>query len=342
MKEIAEAFLGKTICDAVVTAPTYFDDAQRQATTDVDVIFGFNGARILSESDATAENTEAYGNNTIQRVCNDSGPPSQPNIQINTYIYELFKEDKRSRPISKKIWGRMYQQSQVSYWYTTTKFQCFRPSRPSPVFPATKLDTTEAPAPQSTSTLVNIHTGPSEVKRLKNNSLHIVASATEAENRFLEPLMFGNRSGAAINHLALSEGFEGFAGNNSGNLSPTGVDNGNNIYLLAKRMEFERQMSSPNSYPYWTRQDATSLCSKIRCPRCVTAFKALVFTRDNPSGSLTAGKLLSSSLAHDPQGYQSHQRFGGLPYGQSQGEGIGMENLHVEPSQHQPPHENVH
>ncbi|KAI5389984.1 hypothetical protein KIW84_075341 [Lathyrus oleraceus] len=41
-------------------------------------------------------------------------------------------------------------------------------------------------------------------------------------------------------------------------------------------------------------------------------------------------------------GYQSHQRFGGLPYGQLQGEGIGMENLHVEPSQHQPPHGNVH
>lgn len=65
MKEIAEAFLGKTIRDAVVTAPDYFDDAQRQATTDVNVIVGFNGARILNEPDATAENTEAYGNNTI-------------------------------------------------------------------------------------------------------------------------------------------------------------------------------------------------------------------------------------------------------------------------------------
>ncbi|XP_050875845.1 DEAD-box ATP-dependent RNA helicase 8 [Lathyrus oleraceus] len=103
MKEIAEAFLGKIIRDAVVTAPVYFDDAQRQATTDVDVIVGFNGARILSEPDATAENTEAYVNNTIQRVQNDSGPPSQPNIQINTYIYELFKEDKRSGPISKNF-----------------------------------------------------------------------------------------------------------------------------------------------------------------------------------------------------------------------------------------------
>lgn len=47
-------------------------------------------------------------------------------------------------------------------------------------------------------------------------------------------------------------------------------------------------------------------------------------------------------LSNVLQGYQSHQRFGGLPYGQSQGEGIGMGNLHVEPSQHQPPHGNVH
>ena len=47
-------------------------------------------------------------------------------------------------------------------------------------------------------------------------------------------------------------------------------------------------------------------------------------------------------LSNVLQGYQSHQRFGGLPYGQSQGEGIGMENLHVDPSQHQPPHGNVH
>lgn len=32
MKEIAEAFLGKDIANAVVTVPAYFNDAQRQAT----------------------------------------------------------------------------------------------------------------------------------------------------------------------------------------------------------------------------------------------------------------------------------------------------------------------
>ena len=34
MKETAEAYLGKTITDAVVTVPAYFNDSQRQATKD--------------------------------------------------------------------------------------------------------------------------------------------------------------------------------------------------------------------------------------------------------------------------------------------------------------------
>ncbi|CAK8537412.1 unnamed protein product [Lathyrus sativus] len=49
MKETAEAFLGKTIRDAVVTVPTYFNDAQRQPTKDVGVIVGLNVARIINK-----------------------------------------------------------------------------------------------------------------------------------------------------------------------------------------------------------------------------------------------------------------------------------------------------
>ncbi|CAJ1938538.1 unnamed protein product [Sphenostylis stenocarpa] len=61
-----------------------------------------------NEPDATEENAELYINNMIQRVMNGSGPPSQPNIAINTYIYELFNEDKRNGPISEKNWGIFY------------------------------------------------------------------------------------------------------------------------------------------------------------------------------------------------------------------------------------------
>jgi molecular chaperone DnaK (HSP70) len=48
MKETAEAFLGKTINDAVVTVPAYFNDAQRQATKDAGTIAGLNVLRIIN------------------------------------------------------------------------------------------------------------------------------------------------------------------------------------------------------------------------------------------------------------------------------------------------------
>lgn len=58
MKEIAEAYLGKTITDAVVTVPAYFNDSQRQATKDAGVIAGLNVLRIINEPTAAAI---AYG-----------------------------------------------------------------------------------------------------------------------------------------------------------------------------------------------------------------------------------------------------------------------------------------
>lgn len=79
-------------------------------------------------------------------------------------------------------------------------------ARPPPGFPVTKLDTTEAPVRQSTGTFVNIHTGLGEVERLRNNSMHRLGSATEAENRFLESLMSGSKSSSPLENVTLSEG----------------------------------------------------------------------------------------------------------------------------------------
>ncbi len=45
MKEIAEAYLGTKVKDAVVTVPAYFNDSQRQATKDAGVIAGLNALR---------------------------------------------------------------------------------------------------------------------------------------------------------------------------------------------------------------------------------------------------------------------------------------------------------
>jgi L1 cell adhesion molecule like protein len=58
MKEIAEAYLGKTVTDAVVTVPAYFNDSQRQATKDAGTISGMNVLRIINEPTAAAI---AYG-----------------------------------------------------------------------------------------------------------------------------------------------------------------------------------------------------------------------------------------------------------------------------------------
>ncbi|XP_028075277.1 heat shock cognate 70 kDa protein-like [Camellia sinensis] len=58
MKEIAEAYLGTTIKNAVVTVPAYLNDSQRQATKDAGVISGLNVMRIINEPTAAAV---AYG-----------------------------------------------------------------------------------------------------------------------------------------------------------------------------------------------------------------------------------------------------------------------------------------
>ncbi|XP_071633910.1 heat shock 70 kDa protein cognate 4-like [Temnothorax longispinosus] len=58
MKETAEAYLGKTITNAVITVPAHFNDSQRQATKDAGVIAGLNVLRIVNEPTAAAI---AYG-----------------------------------------------------------------------------------------------------------------------------------------------------------------------------------------------------------------------------------------------------------------------------------------
>jgi molecular chaperone DnaK len=58
MKEVAEAYLGEEVTEAVVTVPAYFDDAQRQATKDAGKIAGLDVKRIINEPTAAAL---AYG-----------------------------------------------------------------------------------------------------------------------------------------------------------------------------------------------------------------------------------------------------------------------------------------
>ncbi|MCI5826118.1 MAG: molecular chaperone DnaK [Arcanobacterium sp.] len=58
LKKDAEAYLGESVTDAVITVPAYFNDAQRQATKDAGQIAGLNVQRIVNEPTAAAL---AYG-----------------------------------------------------------------------------------------------------------------------------------------------------------------------------------------------------------------------------------------------------------------------------------------
>ncbi|CAI9269350.1 unnamed protein product [Lactuca saligna] len=76
LKEAAEKFLGKTVHDAVITVPAYFDDSQRQATKDAGHVAGLNVLQIINEPTAAAI---AYGldmRNDIAR-------------QINVLVFDL-------------------------------------------------------------------------------------------------------------------------------------------------------------------------------------------------------------------------------------------------------------
>ena len=68
LKADAEAYLGGTVTEAVITVPAYFNDAQRQATKDAGKIAGLNVKRIVNEPTAAAL---AYGldkQGTDQRI----------------------------------------------------------------------------------------------------------------------------------------------------------------------------------------------------------------------------------------------------------------------------------
>lgn len=58
LKKDAEAYLGETVSEAVITVPAYFNDAQRQATKDAGRIAGLNVLRIINEPTSAAL---AYG-----------------------------------------------------------------------------------------------------------------------------------------------------------------------------------------------------------------------------------------------------------------------------------------
>ncbi len=69
LKRDAEAYLGDTVTDAVITVPAYFNDAQRQATKEAGEIAGLNVLRIINEPTSAYSFTDA-----IPQLAQDTKP----------------------------------------------------------------------------------------------------------------------------------------------------------------------------------------------------------------------------------------------------------------------------
>ena len=75
LKRDAEAYLGETVTDAVITVPAYFNDSQRQATKDAGTIAGLEVLRIINEPTAAAI---AYGLDKMEET-----------VERNVLIFDL-------------------------------------------------------------------------------------------------------------------------------------------------------------------------------------------------------------------------------------------------------------
>lgn len=91
MKETAESYLGKTVSEAVVTVPAYFNDAQRQATKDAGKIAGLEVKRIINEPTAAAFSygSEKTGNKTIAVFDLGGGTFDISILEISDGVFEV-------------------------------------------------------------------------------------------------------------------------------------------------------------------------------------------------------------------------------------------------------------
>ncbi|XWS14588.1 hypothetical protein CRYUN_Cryun35bG0022800 [Craigia yunnanensis] len=125
-------------------------------------------------------------------------------------------------------------------------------ARPPPGFGVPKQgELSDLSSRPNFSNFEKVHAGASEIDMIRNEP----RPTAEAENRFLESLMSGSMSNP-------SQGLQGYLANNTSSIPASGIESGSDLYLLAKRMTLERQMSLPKPYPYWPGRDAASIVSK--------------------------------------------------------------------------------
>ncbi|HKO08208.1 MAG TPA: molecular chaperone DnaK [Alphaproteobacteria bacterium] len=91
MKETAEAYLGETVTQAVITVPAYFNDSQRQATKDAGRIAGLEVLRIINEptAGALAYGMERKGTGTIAVYDLGGGTFDISVLEIGDGVFEV-------------------------------------------------------------------------------------------------------------------------------------------------------------------------------------------------------------------------------------------------------------
>ncbi len=91
MKETAEAYLGETVTQAVITVPAYFNDSQRQATKDAGKIAGLEVLRIINEPTAAAlaYGLERKGSGTIAVYDLGGGTFDVSVLEIGDGVFEV-------------------------------------------------------------------------------------------------------------------------------------------------------------------------------------------------------------------------------------------------------------
>jgi len=91
MKETAEGYLGKSVQNAVITVPAYFNDAQRQATKDAGRIAGLNVLRIINEPTAAAlaYGLDKTGNRTVAIYDLGGGTFDISILEIQSGVFEV-------------------------------------------------------------------------------------------------------------------------------------------------------------------------------------------------------------------------------------------------------------
>merc|ERR1711963_1385578 len=109
MKETAEAFLGHSITDAVVTVPAYFNDSQRQATKDAGGISGLNILRIINEPTAAAiaYGLDKKGASEANVLIFDLGGEDFDNRMVDHFVNEFKGKHKKDLSGNKRALRRL-------------------------------------------------------------------------------------------------------------------------------------------------------------------------------------------------------------------------------------------